>query len=258
MTNSEIIADYFKHELIASISSVINEKVLTTKFISSDRSNLRKWTTEGIIEDNRENKLDKKRYNIPDIIWIGIVESLRQFGYSLEKIKKVKELVLVSDQGLGVKYPYLEYFLIQAAFFKVPYYLVAHQTGNAEFLHYENYCKVLQMNDSSGHILLSLNQIYADLVLKIDNSKWNFSDLFEHSKEELELLAFIKKGNFTEVKVIMPNGVIERLEGTERISTQKRIIDILNDAKYQDIQVKQQDGKPICINRTVKKKIKSK
>jgi hypothetical protein len=45
------------------------------------------------------------------------------------------------------------------------------------------------------------------------------------------------------------------LESIERISEQTRIIDILKDHNYQNIELKQANGKIVCLNRTVKTKL---
>ena len=46
------------------------------------------------------------------------------------------------------------------------------------------------------------------------------------------------------------------IEGTERISEKDRIIDILKQHEYQNIEIKQANGKVVLISRTVKQKAK--
>ena len=61
--------------------------------------------------------------------------------------------------------------------------------------------------------------------------------------------------DFQTIKIVRRNGEIDRLEGTEKGSPGKRMIDILNQGDYQNIEVKQENGKVVCIHRTVKRKI---
>jgi hypothetical protein len=56
--------------------------------------------------------------------------------------------------------------------------------------------------------------------------------------------------------VTKKNGEIDMIEGTERISEKDRIIDILKQHEYQNIEIKQANGKVVLISRTVKQKAK--
>ena len=46
------------------------------------------------------------------------------------------------------------------------------------------------------------------------------------------------------------------IEGVERIEDRTKIVDILKQHDYQNIEIKQSDGRIVLINRTVKTKVK--
>lgn len=80
----------------------------------------------------------------------------------------------------------------------------------------------------------------------------NKSDL---NKNEDKVLKMIRDSKYHSITVIKRDGKIEMLESIERISEQTRIIDILKDHNYQNIELKQANGKIVCLNRTVKTKL---
>ena len=82
--------------------------------------------------------------------------------------------------------------------------------------------------------------------------KNNQSDL---NKNEDKALKMIRDSKYHSITIIKRDGKIEMLESIERISEQTRIIDILKDHNYQNIELKQANGKIVCLNRTVKTKL---
>jgi len=75
------------------------------------------------------------------------------------------------------------------------------------------------------------------------------------NENELTALQMIRDAKYHSITIVKREGKIEMVEGTERISEKTRIIDILKDHNYQNIEVKQANGKIVCLNRTVKTKL---
>ena len=53
----------------------------------------------------------------------------------------------------------------------------------------------------------------------------------------------------------MKDGRIDLIEGIEHIYKQTRIIDLLKEGRYQDIELKQENGKVVHVKRTTKRKL---
>ena len=85
------------------------------------------------------------------------------------------------------------------------------------------------------------------------NSKIKINTL---SLQEQQLIEMLRNDKFQSLKVTKKNGRIDMLEGIERIEERLRIVDILNQHDYQVIEIKQNDGRIVHINRTVKTKVK--
>lgn len=254
--NKENIKQFFNDEVIQLISETLNDRNLPNQFTENRSSTINIWIKEGLIDDDRNGAITWKQHSIIEILWIEMINRLRGFGYSREKIRKVKEQLLIHIQEVNSPYPFFEFHIIRSAIYKKPYYILIGEEGEMNILSYDNYLSVLQNEDTPEHLVMSLNKLFLKQIIKIESSKWSFEELFKRSREELELLGFIQKNDFTEVNIVMLNGNIERLEGKEKISTKKRITEILKESAYQDIEVKQENNRVVYITRKVKKKIK--
>ncbi|MEQ3664188.1 hypothetical protein [Olleya sp.] len=58
------------------------------------------------------------------------------------------------------------------------------------------------------------------------------------------------------MRIVKRDGRIDMIEGVERIEDRTKIVDILKQHDYQNIEIKQSDGRIVLINRTVKTKVK--
>ncbi len=77
----------------------------------------------------------------------------------------------------------------------------------------------------------------------------------ELSHSEIQVLEMIRSKRFLSIKLVIKNGEVDVIEGLERMDTGKRIIDVLKQHDYQNLEIKQSNGKIVCVNRTFRKKI---
>lgn len=71
---------------------------------------------------------------------------------------------------------------------------------------------------------------------------------------EERVLEFLRNKKFSSIKVIKNKGTIDIIEGLEKIRDNKKIIEILNQHSYQNIEIIQSQNKIVHINRTVRLK----
>ena len=74
-------------------------------------------------------------------------------------------------------------------------------------------------------------------------------------EKEQQVIDILRKQNFHAVKVIKRGKVLDRVECEEKLSINKRVIDIMKEAAFQNIEIKQESGKPVYMNRVVKTKL---
>ena len=252
--SQQTIKKYFEDEWTSTISSILNNKVLSVKYTNSNSSVVRKWIKEGLIDDFRENKLAHNHQSIIDVIWIGIIERLRDFGLSRAKIKKVKEQLLVRSDDIATQYPYLEFYVIRACLIKHPYYLAVDHLDKVKILSLKKLNDTLKANPTD-YIVINLNTIFLELIEKTNATEWSFTNLFEFSLEEMELMAFIQSNDFEKVSIKMLDGGSHLIEGKERLHAKTFIGKVIKENAYQHIELETEKGRVVHIKRKVKKKV---
>ena len=85
-----------------------------------------------------------------------------------------------------------------------------------------------------------------------ENNKLQSSEL---TPSEIKVLEMIRNKRFLSIKLIIKNGEVDTIEGLERLRTGERIIDMLKQHDFQNLEIKQSNGKIVCVNRIFKKKI---
>ena len=75
------------------------------------------------------------------------------------------------------------------------------------------------------------------------------------SSAEIQVVEMIRNKRFLSIKLIIKNGEVDVIEGLERLQTGERIIDMLKQHDFQNLEIKQSNGKIVCVNRIFKKKI---
>ena len=75
------------------------------------------------------------------------------------------------------------------------------------------------------------------------------------SPSEIQVLEMVRSKRFLSIKVIIKNGEVDAIEGLERLDTGERIIDMLKQHDFQNLEIKQSNGKIVCVNRIFRKKI---
>ncbi|MFS4469630.1 hypothetical protein [Maribacter sp. 2210JD10-5] len=86
-----------------------------------------------------------------------------------------------------------------------------------------------------------------------ENKKLQSSEL---TPSEVQVLEMIRNKRFLSIKLIIKNGEVDTIEGLERLHTGERIIDMLKQHDFQNLEIKQSNGKIVCVNRIFKKKIR--
>lgn len=75
------------------------------------------------------------------------------------------------------------------------------------------------------------------------------------SPSEVQVLEMLRSKRFLSINLIIKNGEVDTIEGLERVDTGKRIIDMLKQHDFQNLEIKQSNGKIVCVNRVFRKKI---
>ncbi len=243
---------YLKNPEARGISMMLNNQSAQIERTSFTYRKMNHWYSEGLIDDNREGN-EWRRVSVMDAIWLHLIRELREWGLSLEQIKKVKESLSEHSEETKLAMPLLEYCAMLALAHKVPVILVVFIDGSAAPLSYLDF-KLNYMAGMADHINININRIVQRFFPKEDLSPFIPVD-FILTPEEYALLEYISSGRYEQVTITYKNGKMDKLEGQERIEATKKFIEIVKEQNYQKIEANVQDGKIVSYTRKVKKKI---
>lgn len=252
----EGVEHFFSLQDAKTLSRALNRKIGTVnKGAGKEYRLINYWDNEGLIPSKRDSNKQWRKFSIMDIIWLDIIEDLRKFGYSIEKIRKVKEQLHVQYKNTEATYPLLEFFVFIIISNYNPVFLRIDPNGKLKILLQRGLNEHMKKEKNGKYILLTLNDYIREKLTNLYVTPC-YIDLCDIDDDEASLIETIRAKSFQTVKIKMQNGKIDVIEGTEQIATKnKRIVDLLKDEDYQNIELKQENGKLVCINRTVKRKI---
>ena len=173
-----------------------------------------------------------------------------------ESIKKVKENLVRAETDSASSFPFLEVHFVLAFYFKEPCYLLVFPDGEALLAIHSEYDLSDRIGTIGSHIKINFNQLIQRIYPNRD-LKPNYKKSIELSPEEMELMLFVRTGNFETITVKRKDGKIDFIEATETLSADARLTEILKEQDYQNIEIKTAEGKTVCVKRTIKKKLQA-
>jgi DNA-binding transcriptional MerR regulator len=210
------------------------------------------WTEYGVLEDSRKNKDEWRKFSILDLYWITIIHTLRNYGVSLDTIKSVyKKLFQEKDsfeRGL------FEMSIPECLEHK-PMFFILFPDDNFGIVNFQELVISEQMYNLDTYIKINLNNIVYHLY-KVEDKTIHFEPTLSLSNEELDLIEKYRSGKFESITVEASSKDTVLIKGVKNFDVKERMVDILKSAKYQDLEVKQENGKVSNIKQTVKTKVK--
>ena len=244
--------DYFKDLKNNKISLVLNNKERNVRFDSITYRQLNSWEKEGLLTPNREGR-EWRRFSIMDAIWVRLIKELRDFGMSREQLKTTKQSLEFESNNCGVAMPLLEFYTAFAIGNKMPVIILVFKDGVAVPVNYTQFKVGKELKGIDNHVQISLNEMLQGFFPDLDLVPKYKGDL-PLSVNEMELLAYIRIGNFERITVKFNNGEMEKFEGVRRLQAKKRIEEIMREHNYQNIEIQEENGEITAIFQTVKKK----
>ena len=239
-----------------NLNKLLNEKIYTSKFVVGiTKQTLTRWQQSSFIEDTRHTDKGWTKFSLIDILWMGIIIELRDYDISIENIVKIKKyLFSLNESYKSDKLKNIDWATIQVITYAHPIFFVTNATGEFHILDDIAYVNKLQLGEIRNHLVLSLNQLIKVNIEALFTEP-DFSLFKGLSKDEIQVLLILRSENYLSVTITKRNGTIDTIEGTQRISQKDKIVSILQEHDYQDIEIKQAGGKIVHITRTVKKKL---
>ncbi|MBB1285253.1 MerR family transcriptional regulator [Flavisolibacter sp. BT320] len=243
---------YFADVQQNKISRLLNDTDRNIKFDTITYRQLNSWEKEGLLTVQREGR-EWRRFSIIDALWVKIVKELRDFGMSREQLRNVKSCLEFESARCGVSMPMLEFYTAFVIGAKMPVLILIFKDGVAVPCSYTQFKVAKERVGMDNHIQLNLNDLLQEMFPDVDLKPSMKLDA-PLSVNELELLAYLGLGKFETITVKFNNGKMEQFEGVQRIKAKRRIQEIMQEHKYQNIMIQEEDGNITAIFQTIKKK----
>lgn len=245
--------DYFKNIKDNKITQVLNNTERNLKFDSITYRQLNSWGKEGLLTVQREGR-EWRRFSIIDAVWVKLIKELREFGMSREQLKVTKQSLEFESEKYGVAMPMLEFYTAFIIGGKLPVVLLVFKDGVAVPASITQFKVANEITGLEDHIQINLNKLLQGMFPEVDLKPQHKPEMPLYV-DEMELLAFLRVGEYEKVEIKYRDGEIDLIEGTERQVTEK-VFDILNAKEYEEITIrKRDDGVITSVVRTKKKKI---
>lgn len=215
------------------------------------------WVEKKIIQpEEREKDGGWFHFDRTESIWIDIVTQLREFGLSLDRILEIRESLFAE---IADNFRNIDFCLIHSIL-KEPYLMVIyHKKEKGEdigFITAQQYGELISTQAQPPHIVFSFyflaKKIFPNNNFEIGQKDYNIAEL---NSAEAKLLFYLRTGDYQEIKIRQPDGEIYLLEATRKLDPKDRIVDIIQNAKYQNIEIKVDNDRIVYIKSTEKIKI---
>ncbi len=214
------------------------------------------WRALGLIDESREKSIAgvTQYFDSLEVLWLSLIVEMRNYGIATQKIKACREGIFHKMKAEdGKYYSAFECYVLYILVYDIPIYVVL--ANNTEFLLLDDtalFDKMRLTQLHSGAFFLLNDQIKKALPFLFD--KPNYSALSTLNDKEVIALQVIRSKAYKSIKITKKNGEITMVEGVERIEKIKKITSLLKQGKYQNIEIKQSNGKIVCAHKTVRKK----
>ena len=243
-------------------SNVLNELIFEAKDLHGITARmLHSWKQSGVIEDKRNpDALRRWNYFSPiDVVWIAILSQMKQLRFTHTEMKACKEVLFEKIRVEDNKeYPALEYYSFRILLYNQPVYIVISYENGIDgiwMLDENDYFLKLKSGEIENHTTISLHKaVKANLT-----SVYTLPDFRETAgltNEEVKVLAMIRSRAFRTLKITKKDGEIRIIESTERMEDTNEIAKLLTEGKYQNIEIKQVNGKIVSVHRTTRTHLK--
>ncbi|MCZ6594730.1 MAG: MerR family transcriptional regulator [Bacteroidetes bacterium] len=248
-----VFAEYYYSDSGKKISDWLNDKRHRQKADNLSYRVINHWENMGLLSSDRPSGKGWRKYSIMDRVYIEVVIALRTLGFPLEKIRTLKEtLEWPRNEKKPGAFPVLEMMVAHGLVYKYPAHVLVMLDGKGEVVSYDEYTFAIESCALDDHITISLLPILQKLFPDKDLSP-EVKHSYTLSDAEFELLWMIRMENCDSITIKAKDGTVTRLDASKPLDVNKRIVDILRGQDYQNIEIKQRQGKVVFMRTTTRK-----
>ena len=237
---------------------LLHNKVYTNKDLAEITPVMfARWFREGLISHTQEKKHKTVHFSLMDILWMGLIMDLKNFGCPKKQLLKIKEYLVETKSKNKKDVSLLERSIIEILVDETLVWMVIDDSWNILVCNTDSYTDYIKEQTEANFMVFSFNKLIKENTTDFYASP-EFRGFLKLSADEMEILSIVRSQNYQSIKITKKNGEVDLIEGVQRIEKKTKISEILKLGLYQDIEIKQYNGQVSYINRTVKKKLSKK
>ena len=240
--NSKSIQQFFNHPSINLASRLINERSIRVGITELDENMLN--------TERSEEKYEDLLVSLVEYIWIKIIEQINHYPAPNKLLIKANCFHTIQNSNNSI----LEFYLIRTILYREQLYLLTTTDGKIHFFTIAQHPQLSRKLFSQNFDVFSLTQLIGTLYTLESDDSSIFNSETGISIKDLELLLLIKQYGFTQLNIAKKDGKINYIDIKQELNSDKRIADILQNGDFQNIDLKQRNGKIVGINLTMRKK----
>lgn len=165
------------------------------------------WDKAGLLPQCLKDGAGWRKFSLVEMVWLKIIQRFREYGFSLDKIARVKKSLVDWDKKLNA-YPDLEYYIYRAWFTTDDPYVIALADGVAGIASSEEIEQAKMLHrKNNDFLLISIKSILNDLDTNVAPPK----PLMWLTNPETEAISAIR-GKNDEVIIKVKNQKISEIE----------------------------------------------
>jgi len=252
------IDEYLIEKRFEAYRNFLRDKRYSSSELGAIYRVINHWAEMDLIDGERTSSDKWRRFNIIDLVWVQIIHECRKYGMGLDKLLNLRKWLF--DYGSKEIPSYELEFRVFLTMAKTSINLLVFEDGYGLFISEssrfsEEYIKqdIMVRLGKRSAIVIDINQMVATVF-----SGKDMSPIFQHTSvlanEEQELITFLRFNEFDEVRVVLKNGKVERMEGKKTKELETSLVELMKQHDYQRIEVLVQDKQKTKVIQTVLKK----
>ncbi len=205
------LARYTEDERMEKLKPVLRNRIYTVGKTDINYRVINHWERKNLLPDGFVNALGGwRKFSLIETVWLRVMDHLRGFGLSLERIALVKEAVMQWDKKEDAYLPF-EYYYFRAFTSNADPYVAVWSNGAADIATSRELENAKRTTGSGDVLLISLKSIIREMGHKPASPEI----LYSLSRGEKELIHKSRFQNNKEVKARFKDGDISEVETLE-------------------------------------------
>lgn len=218
------------------------------------------WDEQGLLLGKRENTESWRKFSILDIVWIRILQRLKEYGMGSEQMLRLKSYLFGVKDKEG-RYSQFAFWIFTALHHK-DIFLVVLPDGRGTVATTADIDLQQVLEPLKGYIAIDFPYIVRRVIRPTNQIKKGEKRVELNRKldeKEIELLNTLSNVNIESVTAHLKKGKIDRIEWKTIEQNPDRLFELLrkkiDESPNQTITVKRQDGKVLFIEQKKSQKL---